>query len=92
MYNPRLDGLGDYFFRRLAALVEPLAPASDLEVIDLSIGQPMHATPALLTETLGANSHLWGRYPPVIGTPAFREAACDWLTWRYDLPERTLSP
>ena len=92
MHNPRLDGLGDYFFRRLAALLEPVPPAADLEPIDLSIGQPMHATPALLTETLAQNGHLWGRYPPVIGTSDFREAAADWLTWRYDLEARLLSP
>ena len=92
MHNPRLDNLGDYFFRRLAALLEPLTPAPGVEPIDLSIGQPMHPTPALLMATLKDNNHLWGRYPPVVGMPDFREAACDWLTWRYDLPERVLSP
>ncbi len=92
MHNPRLDGLGDYFFRRLAALIEPLTPADGVEVIDLSIGQPLHPTPALLTETLAQNGHLWGRYPPVIGLPDFREAVADWLTWRYDLPDRMISP
>ncbi|MEZ5932760.1 MAG: aminotransferase class I/II-fold pyridoxal phosphate-dependent enzyme [Alphaproteobacteria bacterium] len=92
MHNPRLDGLGDYFFRRLAALLEPVTPAPDLEPIDLSIGQPMHPTPALLTDVLAENGHLWGRYPPVIGTPAFREAVTDWLTWRFDLPAGMLSP
>ena len=92
MHNPRLDGLGDYFFRRLAALLEPLAPAPDKEPIDLSIGQPMHPVPALLMETLQENSHLFGRYPPVVGMPAFRAAVTDWLTWRYGLPARLLSP
>lgn len=92
MHNPRLDGLGDYFFRRLAALLEPLAPAPDLDPIDLSIGQPMHPTPALLTETLAENCHLWGRYPPVIGTPEFRDAISAWLTWRFGLDGRMLSP
>ena len=92
MHSPRLDGLGDYFFRRLAALLEPLTPAPDKEPIDLSIGQPMHPVPALLTETLEENGHLFGRYPPVVGTPAFRAAVTDWLTWRYGLPEHMLSP
>ena len=86
MQNPRLNGLTDYFFRRLAALLEPLAPASAYEPIDLSIGQPMHPTPDLLTETLAANGHLWRRYPPVLGTAAFRDAVCAWLTQRYNLP------
>lgn len=91
MHNPRLDGLTDYFFRRLATLLEPLAPSATHEIIDLSIGQPMHATPALLTETLAANGHLWGRYPPVIGTSAFRDAVRSWLNWRYELPGDLLS-
>jgi len=92
MQNPRLNGLGDYFLRRLAALLEPLTPASDAELIDLSIGQPLHATPALLMETLAENGHLWGRYPPVIGTAEFRMAAVDWLNERYHLPDDLLSP
>lgn len=89
--NPRLNGLTDYFFRRLAALLEPVAPPSGLEPIDLSIGQPMHPTPELLTETLAANGHLWRRYPPVLGTPDFRDASRNWLTRRYDLPDNLLS-
>ena len=64
----------------------------DLDMLDLSIGQPMHRTPALLTETLAQNGHLWGRYPPVIGTADFREAVADWLTWRYDLPDGMIAP
>ncbi len=90
MQNPRLDGLGDYFFRRLAALLEPVAPTSAYEPIDLSIGQPMHPTPALLTETLAANGDLWRRYPPVLGTAEFREAVRAWLTGRYRLQDSML--
>lgn len=92
MHNPRLDQLSEYFFRRLAALLEPVTPAAGFEPIDLSIGQPMHPTPSILTETIAKNGHLWGRYPPVIGTPDFRRAVRDWLTWRYRLPETMLSP
>jgi aspartate/methionine/tyrosine aminotransferase len=92
MHNSRLDHLGDYFFRRLAALLEPVTPAPNLDPIDLSIGQPLHPTPALLTETLAQNGHLWHRYPPGIGTADFRQAVTDWLTWRYHLPAQMLSP
>ena len=91
MHNPRLDSLSDYFFRRLAALLEPVTPAADLEPIDLSIGQPMHPTCEILTRTLAENGHLWGRYPPVTGTLDFREAVRDWLNRRYRLPEGMLS-
>jgi aspartate/methionine/tyrosine aminotransferase len=92
MHNPRLDHLGDYFFRRLAALLEPVTPAPDQGPIDLSIGQPLHPTPALLTATLAENGHLWHRYPPGTGTADFRQAVADWLAWRYQLPVHMLSP
>ena len=92
MHNPRLDHLGDYFFRRLAALLEPVTPAPDQGPIDLSIGQPLHPTPALLTATLAENGHLWHRYPPGTGTADFRQAVADWLAWRYQLPAHMLSP
>ena len=52
----------------------------------------MHPIPPLLTEALRANEHLWGRYPPVNGSPAFRAAAAAWLTRRYRLPEGLLDP
>lgn len=92
MINPRLGSLTDYPFQRLARLLAPVAPPAGRAPIDLSIGQPMHATPGLLTDVLHANAHLWGRYPPVNGTPAFREAAVAWLTRRYRLPEGALDP
>ena len=92
MLNPRLQDLSDYMFRRLALLLEPVAPPPDRAPLDLSIGQPRHPVPKLLTETLQAHAHLWGRYPPVGGTAAFREAVADWLTRRYRLPAGTLDP
>ena len=79
-------------FRRLALLLEGVEPAAAHAPIDLSIGQPMHPVPALLGETLHANDHLWGRYPPVAGTPEFRAAAAAWLTRRYHLPPGALDP
>lgn len=92
MLNPRLEALSDYMFRRLARLLEGVEPAAGLAPIDLSIGQPMHPVPALLTETLRAHDHLWGRYPPVNGTPEFRAATAAWLTRRYGLPAGVLDP
>jgi aspartate/methionine/tyrosine aminotransferase len=92
MLNPRLQDLSDYMFRRLALLLDPVALPPGRAPIDLAIGQPMHPIPELLTETLQANAHLWGRYPPVSGTAAFREAVVDWLTRRYRLPAGALDP
>jgi succinyldiaminopimelate transaminase len=47
-------------------------------VIDMSIGTPFDPPPASVIEALG-NSGTERGYPPSIGTPAFRQAAADWL-------------
>ena len=60
--------------------------------IDLALGEPRHAPPPLLAETVAANAHLWNRYPPVPGTPEFRAAAAGWLTRRFHLPAGALDP
>ena len=85
MRNERLDHLAEFPFRRLAALLarEQAAPGPTL---DLALGEPRHAPPALLAETVAAHAHQWNRYPPVLGTPEFRAVAADWLTRRFGLP------
>ncbi|HEX6142699.1 MAG TPA: aminotransferase class I/II-fold pyridoxal phosphate-dependent enzyme [Geminicoccaceae bacterium] len=92
MLNPRLGQLTDYPFRRLARLLEPLAPPAALAPIDLSIGSPLHPTPELLKRTLAAHAEEWNRYPPITGTPAFRTAVADWLRARFALPEGMIDP
>jgi aspartate/methionine/tyrosine aminotransferase len=86
LVNPRLGSLGDYPFTRLAGLLEGVAPRSNLEPIVMTVGEPQHAPPALIAETLAAHAHLWGKYPPVAGTPEFRAACIRWLGRRYGLP------
>ena len=85
MRNERLDRLAEFPFRRLAALLAH-APAPAAATRDLALGEPKHAPPSLLAETVAAHAHLWNRYPPVPGTPEFRAAVAEWLTGRYRLP------
>ena len=87
LVNDRLDRLSDYPFTRLAALLSGVTPRSNAEPIMMSVGEPQHQPPAIIDETLRANAHLWGKYPPVGGTPEFREAVGGWLTRRYALPD-----
>ena len=83
--NDRLDRLTDYPFTRLATLLSGVRPRANVEPIMMSVGEPQHKPPAIIDETLRANAHLWGKYPPVGGTPEFRAAVGDWLTRRYAL-------
>ncbi|MHA1569558.1 MAG: aminotransferase class I/II-fold pyridoxal phosphate-dependent enzyme [Alphaproteobacteria bacterium] len=86
MLNDRVERIGDYPFDRLRALLAPLSPPDGLAPILLQLGEPKHAPPALIRETVDANAAGWGRYPPMAGTPDFRAAAAQWLIRRYRLP------
>lgn len=92
MHNPRIDELADYPFDRLRALLGDATPPAGLAPLVLSIGEPRHPQPKLLTETLAANAHLWNRYPPTEGTPELRAAAARWLTRRFGLAPNAVDP
>ena len=89
--NPELDSLSDYPFEALRTLLNPVAPRVNDEIIAMSVGEPQHQPPALLTETLMAHAHEWNKYPPMAGTPELRQAIADWLTWRYKLKTGALN-
>jgi succinyldiaminopimelate transaminase len=58
--------------------VRAIAAAHDGGAVDLSIGTPCDPPPDAVRAALAAGDTARG-YPPSIGTPAFREAAADWL-------------
>lgn len=82
--NPRLDALPGYPFPRLRALLNGVEPGQD--PIDLSIGGPRHGVPAFVTDILAADPELYGRYPPIQGTPEWRAAVTGWLERRFHVP------
>ena len=85
MLNPRLDQFTDFPFQRLRDLITDVEPPANLEPILLSLGEPQHGPPPMIAETVAANAHLWGKYPPAEGTPDLRNAIAAWLTRRYAL-------
>jgi len=87
MLNPRLALLPDYPFERLRGLLNPVDPPKGLDPIAMSLGEPQHAYPDMVGDILDRNRGLYGKYPPVAGTPEFRQAVAAWLTRRYDLPD-----
>ncbi|KAF0116199.1 MAG: dapC [Rhodospirillaceae bacterium] len=91
IYNERFALLTDYPFERLRALLEGITPPPSPPVV-MSIGEPQHPPPPFVRDLLDASSALWGRYPPMNGTPEFRVAATDWLTRRFALPAGFLDP
>ena len=72
-------------FQRLADLIEGIPPG--MNPIIMTIGEPQHAIPDFTARILAENIRDFHRYPPINGTPDFRNAVADWLSKRYDLGE-----
>src|SRR5512145_966951 len=84
--NPHLARLQQYPFQKLAALLKDVQPDAALSPINLSIGEPKHATPEFIKRALVDNLDGLAGYPPTLGTEALRTSIAAWITRRYDLP------
>lgn len=84
--NPDLDRLQPYPFQKLADLFRDVAPNPGYRPINLSIGEPKHATPPFIREALVSGLDGLANYPTTAGTPALRECIAGWIERRYGLP------
>lgn len=80
--NALLSRLHPYPFERLRTLFAGVTPPA-ARPLRLSIGEPQHATPELITAAL--NQHMDGLsvYPTTAGLDALREAIAGWFGRRY---------
>ena len=85
--NPNLQQLHPYPFQKLRTLFQGISPNSALPHINLSIGEPKHATPEFIRESLIKNLDGLSNYPITQGTEALRSAIGTWLINRYGLPD-----
>jgi N-succinyldiaminopimelate aminotransferase len=93
--NPLLARLHPYPFERLRALTADVVPNPAYAPIGLGIGEPRHATPALVKDALVAGLDGLARYPATAGEPALRTAIAGWVERRYGAtldPGRQLLP
>jgi succinyldiaminopimelate transaminase len=72
--------LPEYPWDSLAPFAE-LAAAHPGGIVDLSVGSPVDATPAIIRESLAAATDAHA-YPLTAGTPALREAIVSWFARR----------
>jgi N-succinyldiaminopimelate aminotransferase len=83
--NPDLDRLQPYPFERLAKLLAGTAPPAGLTAIPLSIGEPRHAPPDFVLQSLRDNLDKLGSYPATAGLPVLRHSCARWLERRFGL-------
>lgn len=81
--NPRFTQLQPYPFERFRELLSGVEPQTSLAYIDLSIGEPKHATPMVIKQAILENLDGLGSYPPTAGSPGLREVLAKWLTGRF---------
>lgn len=83
--NPDLQKLQPYPFEKLTALKAQVSPNEELQPIALSIGEPKHPAPAIVTQSLTDNVARIENYPTTKGLPELREAIANWLKQRFGL-------
>ena len=84
--NPNLSLLQPYPFQRLRDLFKGITPNPEFSPINLSIGEPKHATPQLIKDALTSNLSGLASYPTTVGSAELREAISAWISRRYNIP------
>lgn len=72
-------------FQRLRKLIDGIQPSNNQNIIDISLGEPQNNVPEFVSESIEEKKDLWGKYPPLKGTPSFRQSIKKWLDMRYNL-------
>ena len=94
--NPNLNLLQPYPFQRLRDLFKGTTPNPAYAPVNLSIGEPKHATPQLIKDALVNNLAGLASYPTTIGALTLREAISNWISRRYGVaplnPETAILP
>ena len=81
--NPRLAALHSYPFQKLRELFAGVTPPPELSAINLSIGEPRHATPQFIKDALIDGLDGLANYPITQGSDALRSAIANWANRRY---------
>ena len=90
--NQDLATLQPYPFEKLAKLKQGIIPPSNIEHIALSVGEPKHPTPQIITEALLEHLHTLGQYPTTKGLDVLRQSIVSWLSQRFGINNDALDP
>lgn len=90
--NSDLSKLQPYPFEKLAKLFDGAAHTGGLPHIALSIGEPKHASPTFVKDSIIKNIDKLAVYPTTKGLPEFRQAISQWACRRFDLGDQGLCP
>ena len=84
--NTLLDALEPYPFTKLSSLLSQVTPAQKSQ-IRLSVGEPQHAPPQFVLDTLAQHLPRLANYPATAGIPELRASIGQWVTRRFGLAD-----
>ena len=90
--NPDLSKLQPYPFEKLNQLKAGVRVATQAAHIALSIGEPKHATPPFIIDTLTHELSGLSVYPATKGVLPLRASIAAWLMRRFQLPAASIDP
>lgn len=90
--NPHLAQLQPYPFERLAKLLAGLEPPAGMKPISMGVGEPQHAVPAFILETLREALGGIAHYPNSLGSEQLRDSIAGWLGRRFALGDAAVNP
>lgn len=89
--NPNIATLHPYPFEKLANLLQGVTPVGG-HSINLSIGEPQHASPQFILDALSTHLHSANKYPFTKGDLRLRQTLCCWIAARFQIPAAFLDP
>ena len=85
MFNSYINQLPEDPFTKLNHLLQGIKPP--LSPLIMSLGEPQHKPPKIITDMMIKHRSLWHKYPPSCGSIELRCAVKKWLDRRYNLHE-----
>ncbi|UJP05175.1 MAG: succinyldiaminopimelate transaminase [Nitrosomonas sp.] len=83
--NAQLNRLQPYPFQKLRQLLDGIPRNTAVHPVDLQIGEPKHATPEFIRQTLIDHVDGLAHYPTTLGTLELRQSIAKWITRRFNL-------
>jgi N-succinyldiaminopimelate aminotransferase len=83
MINPEFEIFKDNMFVKAHALIADLTPASDMDLLDLTVGEPQMPPPDWLSDALADKRHRWQAYPKVAASQQFLDDVHVYLASRF---------
>lgn len=83
--NPDLALLQPYPFEKLAAIKQGVTPPVGMKHIALSVGEPKHPLPSIISSTLIEHMDRLGNYPTTKGIETLRSRIAAWLQQRFNI-------